>query len=188
MRKFPIALTAIAVLACIVSSAASASSATSSPGVLTPVGTQFTTTGTDLVMKSNLLGTITCAALNLRGEVTKNSGGVVEGSGNNVAPAQSGCVNGSKAVNITSFQITNLLTSTSGSGSWTFKMVTDIGTSLTCTYTGTSVPFTYTSGTSTMKFAEASGTAGSPAACGTTKLSGSFALEQSSTGTALILD
>jgi hypothetical protein len=180
MRKFPIALTLIVVLACITSSAASASSATSPAGTLTPVGTRFTTTGSDLIMQSSLLGTITCSILNLNGEITKNSGGVVEGSGANSSPTQSGCKNGEKAVTITSFEISKFFTSTAGSGTWTFKMVTDIS-SLSCTYTGTSVPFTYTTGTNVMNFSSASGVTGSPASCGTTKISGTFALEAGST-------
>jgi hypothetical protein len=187
MRRFLIALTAVAVLACTASSVAGASTATVPAGAVAPVGTRFTTTGSDFIMQSNLLGTITCSTLNLNGEITKNSGGLVEGSGVNTSPEQSGCKTGEKAVTITSFEISKFLTSTSGKGTWSFAMKTDIA-SLGCIYTGTNVPFTYTSGTNVMQFAAATATGivGSPASCGTTKFQGSFVLESGSTP--LILD
>jgi hypothetical protein len=185
MRNLMFALAATVVLAATASSAAYASSATTS-GVPTPVGTQFTTTGGDLAMKSNLLGTITCSTLTLKGEITKNSAGTVEAAGANTSPTQTGCKNGEKAVSITRFDITKLLTTTSGSGTWSFKMVTDVG-SLTCTYTGSNVPFSYTPGASSIQFSEASGVTGSPASCGSTKISTSFSLE-SGTSTPLVLD
>jgi hypothetical protein len=186
-KKLTLLLAAVAVLAFAVPSLASASKATLPAGTLAPVGTQFTTTGSDIIFTSSLLGNITCSTLNLNGSLTKNNGTTVEASGTTSAPTQSGCKNGEKTVTITSVEVTNLTTTTSGSGTWSYKMAVDIG-SLSCTYTGTKVPFTFTSGTNVMNFSSASGITGSPAGCGTTKLTGAFALEKAGTSTSLILD
>jgi hypothetical protein len=184
-KKLSFMLAAVAVLAFAIPSMASATVATLPAGTVAPVGTKFTTTGTDFILKSNLLGTITCATLNLNGEITKNNGTEVEASGENSSPTQAGCKNGEKPVKITKFATLNISESVLGFVIWSFTIKIHIG-ELECTFTGKNINGTYTSGTNVLKFSEASGVTGSPAACGTAKLSGQFALESGSTP--LILD
>jgi hypothetical protein len=180
VRKFTLLLAAVAVLAFAAPALANASSITSSAGKLTPVGTAITATGSDFTQTSNLLGSITCEKLNVKFTLTKNSGSAFEGSGTSEKPAQSGCRNGEKTLIYTSFDITNIASTTSGSGTLSFTAVEDIGT-ITCTVTGTAIPFTYTPGTSAIKFASAGPVTSKPAACGTEKIDASFALEIGST-------
>ena len=89
-------------LACAIPATAGASSVTSSPGTLAAVGTPITLTGADVATQSSLLGNITCQTLSVIIELTKNSGSVFEGFGGNTSPPQSGCLNGTKAVTVTS--------------------------------------------------------------------------------------
>jgi hypothetical protein len=186
-KKLTLLLAAVAVVAFAVPSLASASKATIPAGTLAPVGTAITTTGSDIVQKSSTLGALTCATLTLNGKITKNDGTTLEASGSNSNPAQSGCVNGTKSIIFTTFEITKLVSTTSGSGTMSYTAKEDIGT-VECTFIGTSVPFTYTVGGSAIVFSEAGGITSSPAACGTMKLSGQFKLEKTGTSTALILD
>jgi hypothetical protein len=187
-KKLSLMFLAFAVVAVAIPAIAGATTATLPKGTVAPVGTTITGTGSDVILQSNLLGTITCSTLNLNADITKNSGGTVEASGDNVNPTQSGCVNGSKAVTVTEVEITRVFSNTSGSGSASFVARLDIGSELKCTFTGTNVAFTFTSGTNVIKFSSAAGVSGSPAACGTLKLTGEFALEQGGTSTPLILD
>jgi hypothetical protein len=194
-KKLSLMLAAVAVLAFAVPSIASASEATLPAGTRAPVGTKIVGTGTDVILQSSLLGKITCSTLNLNGEITKNDGTTVEGSGANVSPTQSGCVNGEKAVNVTEVEVTKLFSTTTENekhekvltSTASFVAHVDVGPELKCVFTGTNVPFTFTSGTDTITFTSAAGVVGVPAACGTAKLTASFTLE-STTGVALILD
>lgn len=179
-KKFSLMLAAIAVIAFAIPAFASASEATLPEGTRAPVGTAITGTGNDIILQSNLLGTITCEKLNLNGKITKNDGTTIEGSGENSSPTQAGCKNGTKEVKVTSVNLESLKSSVSGSGTVSFSSVVDVGT-LTCTFTGTNVAGSYTPGTDTLSFSSATGVVGSPAACGTAKLSGSFTLESGTT-------
>jgi hypothetical protein len=188
-KKFSLLLAAVAVLAFAIPSMASATVATLPAGTVAPVGTQITGTGSDIILHSSLLGTITCKTLNLNGEITKNKENIVEGKGENVSPTQSGCVNGAKEVKVTKVELTNLFSETTGTGTVSFKATVDIGSELVCTFTGTKVPGTYAlPSSSVLKFSEAGNIVSSPAACGTTKLTGEFTLEKTGTSTALILE
>lgn len=186
-KKFSLILAAVAVLAIAVPALASASKATLPAGTLAPIGTQITGTGTSIIFQSNLLGPISCEKLNLNGSITVNNGTTVEGSGSNTNPTQAGCKNGTREVKITSVELTSVKSTVAGSGTASFIIHWDTGT-LTCTFTGTSVPYTYALGGNVLSFSSASGITGSPASCGTMKLSGSFALEQAGTENKLILD
>lgn len=186
-KKFSLMMAAAAVIALTIPAFASAVEVTLPAGTRAPVGTSITGTGNDIILQSNLLGSITCENLNLNGEITKNDGTTVEGSGANTSPTQAGCKNGTKEVKITTFNITNVKSTVAGSGTATFTSIWDTGT-LSCTLTGTKVPYTYAVGSNVITFSSASGITGSPAACGTGKLSGSFALEQTGTEIKLILD
>jgi hypothetical protein len=185
-KKFSLMLAAVAVLAFAIPSIASATEATLPAGTRAPLGTQIVETGNDVILQSTLLGKITCSTLNLNGEITKNDGTTVEGSGENFAPTQSGCVFGEKAVIITHIS-TKLFSNEKGKGIFSFTTLVNIGSEIKCTFTGTNVPFTFTSGTDTISFSSAGGISGIPPACGTLKLTASFTLE-STTGVALILD
>jgi hypothetical protein len=185
-KKFSLMLAAVAILAFAIPSMANATVATIE-GSPAPKNTSITGTGSDIILQSNLLGTITCSTLNLKGEITLNDGTTVEGKGKNVEPTQAGCKNGEKAVTVTSVELENLKSTTTGSATVSFVAKVDIA-SLECTFTGTNVPGTFTSGSNVLSFSEATATGikGAPAACGTSKLKGNFALESGST--ALILD
>jgi hypothetical protein len=185
MKKLSLLLAVVAALSLAAAATASASKLTSAAGVLAPVGSTITATGADVTFTSSTLGATTCQKLTLQLTLTKNDGTTFEASGNNTSPAQEGCVNGSKSVVTTSFNITNLKSSTSGSGTMSFVTTEDIGT-LECTFTGTNVPFTYAVGGDVIKFVNAAGIVGTPAACGTAKLDAEFTLEIK--GVAVILD
>jgi hypothetical protein len=187
VKRITLLLAVVAALACAVPALASASSVTSSAGSLAPVGTQLTAKASGFTLKSSLFGPLTCSTLNLNVALTKNDGSSFEASGANKPPVQSGCGFGSNPVTITSFNVTNLSSTTSGSGTASFSIVEDIA-SLTCTFSGTAVPFTYTAGGSSISFSEGGPLTSSPGSCGTEKISGTFALERSATGTAVILD
>jgi hypothetical protein len=186
-KKFSLLLAAVAVLAFAIPSMASASKATDPVNTLVPVGSEVTGTGTDIILQSNLLGTITCATLNLNGKITKNDGTTVEASGANVSPTQAGCKNGTKTVTVTSVELTKLFSEVSNTGYVNFVAKVDVA-ELACTFTGLEVPFTYTTGTNVLKFASGAGVTSSPASCGTAKLTGEFALETKGTTTQIVLD
>jgi hypothetical protein len=190
VKRLTLLMAAVAALACAIPALANASSVTSSPGTLTPVGTPIALTGTDITTQSPTLGNITCQTLTPIIELTKNAGGIFEGFGGNATPAQSGCINGTKTVKVTTFRITNLVSTSSGTGSMSYISEQDIAGVLTCTFTGTSVPFSYTVGANVIKFSAAAGIVGSPSAtCGSTaKLTGEFRLDLSLSGKAVILD
>lgn len=187
-KKFSLLLAAVAVLAFAIPSMASATKATLPAGTLAPVGTSIVGTGTDVTLKSSLLGTITCSTLNLNGSITKNNGTVVEGSGATSAPTQSGCKNGTKSVNVTSVVLTKLFSEKESKGTASFEATVDVGSELVCKFTGTNVAGTFTSGTNVLKFSGATGVTASPASCGTSTLTAEFALEKSGTSESLILD
>jgi hypothetical protein len=178
---------ALAVLGSAVPAMADATKATLPAGIIAPVGTPITLTGSDFALQSNLIGVITCARLDLKGEITKNDGTTVKASGQNTNPTQAGCVNGTKSWPITSFEISELASSSTGSVTWSFKYTQD-WSSGPCTFVGTKVPGTFTSGTNVIKFSSAGPITSSPSACGTGKITGEFAIEQTGTTTPLILD
>jgi hypothetical protein len=192
-KRLSLVLAAVAMLTYAIPSMAGAAKATLPEGALAPVGTSITLTGTDLTFKSNILGAIRCATLNLNAQITENTGTVVEGSGSNVNPTQTGCVNGKKAFNITEVVITKLkaeevkAAGESARATFSATIKTDIG-ELDCTFTGTKVEGIYVSGKNILKFSEASSLVGSPGQCGTSLLTGEFALEQAGTSNKLILD
>jgi hypothetical protein len=183
-------LVGVSVLACVVPAIAGASGLTQSPGVVLPVGSSLNLTGTNITIQSSLLGNITCGSLVPVVKVTKNAGGTFEAAEEEIlgAPAQSGCKNGTQTVKVTTFDISSLESSISTSGTMSFTSIQDIG-SLVCKFTGRTVPFSYSAGTgsSTITFTAAGGITGS-GGCGTGKLSGSFVLERTSTGTKVLLD
>jgi hypothetical protein len=184
-KKLTLLLAAVAVVAFAVPSLASASSITSSAGKLTPVGTKITATGTNITQTTSTLGAITCKKLTFNFTVVKNASSTFEGEGTNSNPATESCMNGMRTLVFTSFDVSKLLSTTSGSGTVNIKAIEDLA-GITCTLIGTSVPFTYTPGSNTIVFSSATGITSSPAACGTEKLDGSFALEIG--GTPVILD
>jgi hypothetical protein len=184
-KKLSLLLAVVAAMSLAITATASASKLTSTAGVLAPVGSVITATGSDVTFTSSLLGATTCKTVTLQLTLTKNDGSIVEASGNNVNPAQEGCINGTKKVITTSFNITNLKTTTSGAGTMSFVTTEDIG-ELECTYTGTNVPFTYVVGSDVITFTNAAGIVGTPAPCGTAKLDATFTLEIK--GVAVILD
>lgn len=183
-KKLSLVLAAVAVLAFAIPAVASASKATLN-GALAPVGTQITGTGSDVTLNSELLGAITCETLNLNGEITKNDGTNVEGSGTNVSPTQAGCKNGKKAVTVTKVVVTKLASSVSGHGVLSFTSKVDVGT-LECEFSATEIEGTYVSGTNVLKAEGAGPVIATPSSCGNATLTGSFALESESTP--LILD
>jgi hypothetical protein len=191
-RKLSLLLAVVAVLAFAVPSMAGAAKATVEGG-LAPVTTKITGTGTDIILRSNLLGFITCATLNLNGEITKNDGTTVEGSGKNVNPTQTGCVNGKKEVKVTEVVVTNIKATEAkaagetAKGTVSFTSKVDVG-ELLCEFTGTNVGFTYVSGTQVIDANESAGVVGAPTQCGTAKLTGEFSLERTTDSKALILD
>jgi hypothetical protein len=188
VKRLSICLAIFGLLASIGPTLASATKATLPAGTLMPVGTVFMGTGSDVTFQSNLLGAITCSTLNLNFGLTKNDGTTVEAEGAaTLTPTQSGCKNGTKAVIVTQFTPVNITSTTSGSLTFSFSATVDIA-SLSCSMTGTKVPGTFTPGTNVIKFSSAGSVSATPAACGTSKLSGEFTLEKTLTSTAVNLD
>ena len=178
IKKLSLLLAAAAVLAFALPAMASAHKVTSKPGVLAPVGTTITLTGTDVTFASSLLGATTCKSLTLTMKLTTNDGTNVTASGATKAPASEDCTNGTKIGNVTEVNITSF--KAEGMDTWVnFVWTEDFEgpNPIECTYTGTKVPFTYTAGTDSIEFNKASGIVGSPKACGTSTLSGTFTLE-----------
>jgi hypothetical protein len=188
IRRLALLLAGAALTAMTVPIAANATLATYPPGTAAPFGTSITATGKDITLNSNLLGAITCQSLNWNGEVAGNSGGFVRlASPFPQVPTQSGCSAGTKSVSVTSIWIHELSSSFSGTGTLEFDEEVDIG-SLKCSFHGVFVPFTFTSGTNVGKFSSAGPISGSPAVCGSAKLTGEFAFEGFATLTRVTLD
>jgi hypothetical protein len=189
-KKLSLLLAAVAVLAFAVPAMASAHKVTSSKNVLAATGSIITGTGSNVILNSSVLGAIKCSSLTLNGELTKNDGTTVEGSGTTNNPSAVDCTNGTRTVKVTSVAISKL--TAASAGTWaSFVATIDIEKpteTLECTFTGKEVPFTYTSGAgNTINFANVSG-AGitGTTGCGTAKLEATFAFEIGST--AVILD
>jgi hypothetical protein len=173
-KKFGLLMAVTAILAFAIPTLAHASQLTNAGGGATAVGTKITKTSTGAVkFTTALLSTLECSTVTVKGEVTVNSGGTVEGKGTGEGSA-SGCVRSGSPITVSDTTVTNIKSTTSGSGTASFKTTAVINTT-TCNFTGTNVPFTYTSGGDTIVFSEAKGV--SSAACGTTKLDGSFTLQ-----------
>lgn len=183
VKKLSLLLGIVAALAFAVPAMASASSVTAPAKSLAPVGTQLTGTGSGIVLYHLSFGTFKCGTLTFNATLTSNNGSSFAASGENSATQE--CAEGLHPITITSFNVSDLSSSTSGSGTATFTLKEDIA-SLTCTYTGTAVPFTYTAGGNSITFSEGSLTA-SPPACGRERISGTFALATSAGG-AVVLD
>jgi hypothetical protein len=195
-KRFSVLLAATAVLAAAVPAMASASSLTAPAGSLVGVPNTITATGSDVIITSNLLGAITCEVLNVKASLSKNNGSTWIAAGVSELPGQNNCKNGANPdkVEITAMQVTELTSTTAGTGTMSFTTSLDIDKpsgSISCTYTGTKVPFTYTSGEmgankGVITFTNAAGITGAPTSCGTAKLDGKFTLEVGAT--VLILD
>jgi hypothetical protein len=183
-KKLSLMMAAVAVLAFAVPAVASAASLTEGSTELA-VGARVVGTGTDIILTSNLLGTITCEKITLKGTVTQNSGGVAKGSGVAEKPGQTGCRRGTNEVIVTSVTLNELFTNTTESYV-SFETTLDIGPT-ECTYVGTKVKGTVDFGTDLITFSEATGVAGKQAACGTAKLDGTFTLETEN-GTPIIIN
>src|ERR1700733_11750530 len=124
-KKLSLLFAAVAVLAFAIPSMASAAEATVPAGTRAPVGTLITGTGKNVILTSSTLGEIKCATLELKGEITKNDGTTVEGSGNNTKPTQTGCENGpGRPVTVASVNLTKLFANGTATGKTTVKPAT----------------------------------------------------------------
>jgi hypothetical protein len=183
-KKFSLLLAAVAVLAFAIPAMANAATLKEGSS-LVPTGTEIFGTGTDVTLTSNLLSTITCEKLTLKGKVTDNGGtsGTVIGSGTTTSPGQTNCKNGTKPVVVNSVALSKLFVESTTKAYATFSASVTIGKSpetvLNCTFEGTEIPGTFTSGTGNVKFTAGStfNVKGTPSACGNAKLSGEFKLE-----------
>jgi hypothetical protein len=185
LKKFSLLLAAVAVLAFAVPAMASASAVTTQAGALIGTPTTVEGTGTNVILTSSTLGSISCGTLNLVGTLTKNDGSTVEGSASEQEPVTSDCTNTHGTVTVTKLTLTKLFAGTVGGVQKQFVNFTskvDIG-ALTCNITGTEVPFTYTAGDDKIVFTEATGA--TAAGCGTLKLDGSFTIEVGGAGVKL---
>jgi hypothetical protein len=183
IKKLSLLLGIVAAMAFAVPAMASASSVTAPAGSLAPVGTALTGTGSGVVLKHASFGTFKCGTLAFNATLSSNNGSSFAAAGENGTAQE--CAEGQHPITATSFNVSNLSSSTSGSGVASFSIKEDIA-SLTCTYTGTAVPFTYTVGGSSITISEGSLSA-SPPACGGEKISGTFAIAKSGGG-AVVLD
>ena len=190
LKKFSLLMVAVAVLAVAVPAMASATElntkSTGGEATRVPLNTVVTGTGSEVTLTSSTLGTIKCKKLNLKGKVTTNNGTTVEASSAAETPVQETCLNGTKAVNVTSVTLTKLFSNTTGTGTVSFTATVDVGPELECTFTGTNVAGTWTSPSSTLTFTSATGVTSTPPACGTAKLDGVFSLEVGSSAVFLV--
>jgi hypothetical protein len=178
IKKLSLLLAAAAMLALAVPAIASAHKVTSKAGVLAPVGTVLTLTGSDVTFLSNTLGTTTCKSVTLTVKLTTNDGTNVTGSGTTKAPATKECAIQGAPVTVTEVNIT--LLKAEGTETWMNFVWTediDLKEAVECTYTGTKVPFTYTTGSDSIVFTKAGPIVGSPALCGNSTLTATFTLE-----------
>lgn len=182
-KKANLLLATVAVLVLAVPAIAKAGTFTSKPGILTPLGTKFIATSTNFVLTTPL-GNTTCAHVELTAEVTKNTGGTVEGIGVGTGVTKT-CLLVSKVVVITDLTLRNFKSTSAGKGTVSITFEEDKPGGLVCHYEGTAVPFTYTSGSDSINFAKAALTA-TPVPCGPAALDADFTLTIA--GSPLIFD
>jgi hypothetical protein len=186
VKKLSLQLAAVAVLAFAVPSAASATAVTFPAGTLLKPGSELEATGTDVILTSSTLGSITCGQLNLDVTITENNGTVVKGSGSAQKPTQGGCEDEGEPVTVTLVTLKEIFSNTSEKGTASFEATVDIGNpvTVTCKVVGTAVPFTFVTGGDKIVFTKAGNV--TAAGCGTVKLDGTFTMETA--GNAVILD
>ncbi len=179
-KKLSLLMAAAAVLAFTVPAMASAAPEVTfaggeKAGQTVPVNTTITLTGTDVILTDSTVGNTTCGTLNLTGNVAVNNptNGWTITSINQFTSAN--CINPNGTVVITSFELTDLKATVSGTVTASFRTFIDLGTKFKCTFTGTNVTGAYTPGTDTLTFTDAAGISG--VGCGTAKLDGSFTME-----------
>jgi hypothetical protein len=188
MKKLSLLLAVAAAFALAVPALASAHKVTSKAGVLAPVGTELTLTGSDPTWNSSVLGPLTCSSMTLKMKLTTNDGTNVTGSSSGEKPPTVGCENEGRPITTTQFTITRFAaegTETNMSFIATIDVKAPSGETVECTFTGTNVPFTYTVGSSSIVFNKAGPIKGS-AGCSTATLTATFAIEIG--GTPVILD
>jgi hypothetical protein len=189
-KKFSLLLAALALLAFAVPTMASAAKLTEG-GKLVEPGTAILGTGSNVELNSNLLGSIICEKITLKGTVTKNNGTEVEGSGENKEPGTTNCKNGVKPVKVTSVNLKKLFVKSATEATGSFETTIDIGkepeTVIECTFTGENIPGSFVNETDTVSFNTTTFSVKGSAACGNAKLKGSFTLETTN-GTPVILD
>jgi len=175
-KKFGLLVTAIAVIAFAVPALASASTGVTQGGSLLSPGTVLKGSSTNTTTTTTL-GTLKCATVGVSAELKKNSAAEgVEAVGNGET-STSTCTLGSTPITIKNITLSKLSSTAgeSGTGKATLSFEAVLSASLTCKYVGTEDTLTYTSEGSSIKFSNIPLTA-TPAACGTAKLSGDFAL------------
>lgn len=176
-RKLSLLMAAVAVLALAIPALARAASTTTDAfGHSLPVGSieRWTNIGPKKIT-STILGTIECETLTANTELKTNSGGTVTSTSGGEFTAAN-CINKGNPVTVTSFNVTDTLSTVSGKISESFSSVIDVA-GLTCTFTGTSIPGTYSVGGSEITFSKAGTVDGSPAGCGNATLDATTTLE-----------
>lgn len=185
-KKITLLATATALVAFAVPALAGAAPQITYPaGTRLAVGTAITGTSTNWVTTTSL-GDIKCAKKTIPAVLITNSELSVEAKGSGEATTVNCSVEG-ESIKTTDFTLTNLKSTTTGSGTATFSFKADLPVVGTCTYTAINAPFTYATGGSSINFYKAT-LAASPSACGTAKLDADVSLEKTSGGNVLILD
>jgi hypothetical protein len=162
-KKLTLPLAAVAVLLALVLPATAAAE-----DVLLPVGTLIKVSGKNLTVQSATLGQIKCNKWEWQGKLKENGGTLLIES---MPGSGSECINGTKTVVVNSTKI-EPTKAVGESGTLGYQLNVTIGGSLTCAWTGTGV-WTFTKGTDEAAPGESKLTA-SPAACGTSKVTGAF--------------
>jgi len=147
------------------------------------VGSALSMTSTSPVtLTSEFLGNLPCESTSVPLELTVNSGGTIEMEGRGAGSAQ-GCTRSGSPITVSKFDVANISTTTSGTGTMSFVFSLTINTT-TCNVRGTNVPFSFAPGDDTIRFYEAKGI-NSPS-CGSFKLQGEFKLATAEGGAVLL--
>jgi hypothetical protein len=176
---------ALIALALALPAMASASRVELSPGKLAPAGTRISIAGSNIQIKDTALGVLPCKSWSLEEVLTENSGGVVNAIPGTAGTA-AGCWNGTKPLIISDIKWNQFHTSLSGSGTVNMSFTLQLGQEVVCHFTTSAVPFAYSPGGFVVQFSGAESLHSSPAACGTAKFSGEFAMSISG-GSHLVL-
>lgn len=173
-KKLSLLLAAVAVVALTVPAFASALELTIGGAKAKP-GDAINGVSTNTITKTSI-GNLTCATVEVFGEVTKNEATLVEGKGLEGVPAETTTCfyKGTTPITIDDPTLLNLKTTELGKGtaSLTFEATLP---ELTCHYSGTAVPFTYAA-TSDVIHLKGS-LKSNPVGCGTATIEGTFTLE-----------
>lgn len=169
-KKFSLLLAAIAVVAFAVPAFASAAPEVTVGGARAPLGTEINGTSNNTITKTSI-GNLTCATVEISGEITANTGSTVAGVASGPASTATCFYKGTTPITIDDPTLLSLHSGTAGSGTvgLTFEATLP---SLTCHYSGTAVPFTYSSGGNSLNLKGA--LKASPAGCGTATIEGTY--------------